>query len=80
MRYKQNKLKYESVNCRLCKQPFQRLIRKGNTKDICDREDCVKIKRRISALKSEKPVGFDGLPNTPSRYTSDINYHGVPNK
>ena len=80
MKNKQNKLKYEQVICRVCKHPFDRLIRKNNTKSICDRPDCKKLKAKLGALKNEKPVGFDGLPNTPSKYTSDIVYHGVPNK
>jgi len=80
MKNNQNKLKYEQVICRACKHPFDRLIRKNNTKSICDRPDCKKLKAKLGALQNEKPVGFDGLPNTPSIYTSDITYHGVPNK
>lgn len=65
---------YETVKCRWCGREFRRQSNVSRRAQSCGATRC----RKIAALNRNpgKPVGFDGLPNTPSEYRADIDYHG----
>lgn len=66
----------EAAICRFCGGSFERRAARSNPRQCCDRPRCRRAQKVFS--NPGKPVGFEGLPNTPSEYRADIDYHGRP--
>lgn len=69
-------MKTETAICRFCRKPFERRAGMSNPRQCCGAKRCLKAQRVFS--NPGKPVGFEGLPNDPSPYRADIDYHGRP--
>lgn len=69
-------MKTETVECRICGQPFERrLLKTGNTKEICNSKKC----KAISKFGNEKPVTLDNYrTKSATEYRADLDYHGRP--
>lgn len=64
----------EQARCRYCGREFTRNAKASRKAQSCGSKRCKKI--AAICRNPGKPVGFDGLPNSPSEYRADIDYHG----
>lgn len=73
---KESNMMTETAICRFCGQSFIRRRMRGNQRQHCDAKKCLRAQKVWQS--PGKPVGFEGLPNDPSPYRADIDYHGKP--
>jgi hypothetical protein len=65
---------YETAKCKHCGKEFQRNAKASRKAQCCRSVKCTKLAKLLRS--PGKPVGFESVPNSPSKYRAMIDYHG----